>query len=316
MSAQNAIEIKEKILRTLRIRGPSIPVYLAKEAGQSILFTSAFLSELFSEKKIKQSNLRVGSSPVYFIQGQEPALEKFSIHLKSREKDAFAIIKEKKFLIDEEQDPAIRVALRAIKDFAVPFQKEDQLIWRYFTIPEDDFKKEKEIVTPKIALQQPPIKKELELTAHLTNNLVKQVIEQPTVSETSLDIFDKKQETKSKVKTPARKKSVIRKKTSQKKNDRFFDKVKEFLSEKNIEILDIQSFSKNDLTLRIKKNNEDKLLVAYNKRRITESDLTKAHKKAQSLNLRYIILNLGETPKKLDNLITAVKGLETIEKIE
>ena len=188
MSIQNPAEIKEKIMQVLMIRGPSIPVHIAKEIGQSILFTSAFLSELFSEKKIKQSNLRIGNSPAYFIQGQEFMLEKFSYHLKSREKDAFTLLKEKKFLIDEEQEPAIRVALRAIKDFAVPFQKNNKLIWRYFKIPENEFILKKEI----------------------------------TVSESSdesrvLDIFDKKQEikTESKISTlTSKKKSASRKKTS------------------------------------------------------------------------------------------------------
>ena len=43
-------EIKEKILSILKRRGPSLPVHIAKEIESSMLFTSAFLSELVSEK--------------------------------------------------------------------------------------------------------------------------------------------------------------------------------------------------------------------------------------------------------------------------
>ncbi|MFC1682475.1 hypothetical protein ACFL0X_02575, partial [Nanoarchaeota archaeon] len=72
---------------------------------------------------------RVGSSPVYFLEGQERGLEGFSNHLKSKEKEAFDLLKEKKFLGDSEIEPAIRVALRAIKDFAVPFERDGKVIW-------------------------------------------------------------------------------------------------------------------------------------------------------------------------------------------
>jgi len=125
MPAQDTSQIKEKIIFTIKRRGPSLPVHIAKEIGLNMLFTSAFLSELFSEKKIRISNLKVGSSPVYFLSGQEPMLENFSQYLKSKEKDAFMILKERKFLKDNVQDPAIRVALRAIKDFAIPFKKNE-----------------------------------------------------------------------------------------------------------------------------------------------------------------------------------------------
>ena len=97
---QDTTEIKEKIISLLQIRGPSLPVHVSSEIKTSILFASAFLSELASEKRIKISNMRVGSSPLYFLPGQEPLLEKFSQYLKSREKDAYMLLKGEKFLKD------------------------------------------------------------------------------------------------------------------------------------------------------------------------------------------------------------------------
>ena len=97
-----------------------------------------FLWKLISERKIKISSMKVGNSPIYLLPKQEPRLEKFSQHLKSKEKDAFLLLKEKKFLRDKEQDPAIRVALRAIRDFAIPFRRNGEIIWRYFMIPESE----------------------------------------------------------------------------------------------------------------------------------------------------------------------------------
>ncbi len=275
MPTQDTSGIKEKILFILQKRGPSLPVHIAKETDLSILFASAFLSELFSEKKIKISNMKVGSSPVYFLFGQESMLENFSQHLKSKEKEAFILLKEKKFLKDEEQDPAIRVALRAIKDFAIPFKKNEETFWRYFTSLETEFK-----------IKEKPKK-----------------IEKKKIEE-KLDIFDKKP------------KKTIRKKIPQKKNDKFFNKVKEFLSQKSIEIVDIESFYKNELILHIKIQGERKLLIAYNKKRINENDIVKANKRASESNLSYIVLSLGEPLKKLNSLISAVKNLSAIEKLE
>ena len=275
MPTQDTPDIKEKILFILRKRGPSLPVHVARETGLSMLFASAFLSELLSEKKIKISNMKIGSSPIYFLLGQESMLENFSQHLKSKEKDAFILLKDKTFLKDKEQDPAIRVALRAIKDFAIPFKKDEEIFWRYFTIPETEYKikeKPREIEKEKI--------------------------------EKKLDIFDEKP------------KKIIRKKTPQKKNDKFFNKVKEFLFEKSIEIMDIESFDKNELILYVKSQGEKKLLVAYNKKRIKENDIIKANKKASESNLSYIILSLGQPLKKLNSLISAVKNLSAIEKLE
>ena len=59
----------------------------------------------------------------------------------------------------------------------------------------------------------------------------------------------------------------------------------------------------------------EKLLVAYNKKRISELDILNAHKKASEKNLPYVILSLGETSKKLTSFIEAIKDLSGIEKI-
>jgi len=284
MANQDTSGIKEKIIYILKTKGPSLPVHIAKETGLSILFASAFLSELLSEKKIKISNMRVGSSPIYFIKEQENNLEKYASYLKSKERESFILLKEKKFLKDKKQEPAIRVALRAIKDFAIPFQKNEELYWRYFKIPEEEFLGKQEIKEKEDILEkQPEIKKKE-------------------------DIFEKK---------PIKKLIKKTNKTQKdNKNDKFFNKIKEFLSKKSIEILDIENFSKESIIFKIKKNDKEKILIAYNKKRINESDLIKANKKAEELNLQYIILSLGEPLKKLNNLINAIKNLSEIEKIE
>jgi len=282
MPIKDTSEIKEKIIFILRRNGPGLPVHIAREIESSILFTSAFLSELASEKRIKISQMKVGNSPLYYLPGQEQLLEKSSHYLKSKEKEAFMLLKEKKFMKDSEQDPAIRVALREIKDFAVPFKKDEEIFWRYFTIPITEFK-----------ITEKPKK-----------------IEKKKIEKT-LDIF-----------STSRKKEIIKRtqkkkisKTSQKEKN-FFNKAKEFLTEKSTELIDIISFSKDEIVLRVKDTKGEKIVVAYNKKRISDNDIIKAAKKSAEFNLPYIVLSLGEPLKKVHELIRAIKNLYSIEKLK
>ena len=135
---------KELILSTLSSRGPSLPVHLAQTAQISPLFASAFLSELYNEGKLKISNMKVGSSPLYMLPGQEPMLEKFIDYLNGREKEALYLLKKEKILDDEFQTPVTRVALRAIKDFAIPLKithdGKEKLYWKYFLVHDSELR--------------------------------------------------------------------------------------------------------------------------------------------------------------------------------
>jgi len=332
--AQTAQEIKEKIIQTLRFKGPSLPVHLASASGQSILFTGAFLSELLGEKQIKQTHMRVGSSPVYFLAGQEPQLEKFQEHISGKEKEALMLLKENKFLDDIEQLTPIRVALRSIKDFAIPFQKNDKLIWRYFRVPETEYQIEqtteiietqekasealKQIIETEAKKREE--QKENEINNKNTNDEDINTIQekkQEDNQKNTLNIFDE-EKTKKQAKKVIKKKTIKKQGTSapEKKNEKFFDKVKKHLNLKKIEITGIEGFSKDDLTLKVLKNNQKYLLIAYNKKTIKDDEIIKAHKKAKENNLPYILLSLGEPTKKLQSFIDAIKALDSREKIE
>tara|TARA_Y100000296_G_scaffold85670_1_gene122371 strand:- start:1797 stop:2639 length:843 start_codon:yes stop_codon:yes gene_type:complete len=278
---QNTSEIKEKIISIFRRRGPSLPIHIARETELSILFTSAFLSELLAEKKIKISNMRVGSSPIYFIPEQETMLERFSDHLKSKEKEAFLFLKKKKFLKDSKQEPAIRVALRELKDFAIPFKKNEEIYWKYLDVSETEFK---EFFKEKKEIKE-PIKKA-----------------EPEKPKT---IPKEKRKSKKSVKTK-----------NSKQNEKFLEKVKDFLMKSSIEINSIENIGKNELVLKVKERGEEKLLFAYNKKRLTEKEIVKAGKKASEENLKYSIFFLGVLSKKISDFREAIKNMDSIGKLE
>ena len=70
------------------------------------------------------------------------------------------------------------------------------------------------------------------------------------------------------------------------------------------------------MVLRINISGGEKLLVAYNKRKLDEKDIINASKKASKLKLKYIILSFGEPAKKTKDFIEAGKSLDGIEKID
>ena len=160
---------------------------------------------------------------------------------------------------------------------------------------------EKEVISSNILNEKEAIKISQEIQK---SNQEKEVIQS---EQKELEIFDKPHK-KTEKKKPRTKKA--------KKDDKFFNKVKEFLSKESIEIINIESFNNNEISLLVKINGEENLLVAYNKKKITESEILKAHKKALELKLKFIVIGLSGLPKKTENLIEALKDLADIKKIE
>ncbi len=134
----NIEEKKEKIISFLESSGPLLPVRIAKVIEMEPMFASAILSELFSEKRIKMSNMKVGSSQLYFLPGQEQKLEEHTDNLNSIEKEAYLKLKEKGILEDKKEEPAIRVALRNLKDFAISFYQSEKLMWKYTFLNDEE----------------------------------------------------------------------------------------------------------------------------------------------------------------------------------
>ena len=293
------IEIKdthEKIIQILNDKGPSLPIQIAKTVGLSSLFISAFLSELMNEKKVRISHLKVGGSHLYFLPNQEPLLENFYKYLHPKEAEVFLLLKEKKILKDSEQEPAIRVALRNIRDFAIGFKKNDEIYWRYAFIPESEINSFFEFQE-----RAKPEKKEFQKTTEIEKT-------KPEKTEYSKIIEIEKIPEKQK------EKEVRKKQTS----ETFLQEVKFYLEQKNIELVNLEVYDKKELIAKIRFNSSPEkthLLFAYNKKRITDKEILKAYKKSMKYNLDYLILFKGEFSKKLEETIRAYKKLILSDKL-
>jgi len=72
------------------------------------------------------------------LDGQEEKLEDYYKFMHPREAETFLLLRKEKVLRDVDQDPAIRVALRSIRDFAVGFKVGDEIYWKYIMVEDDE----------------------------------------------------------------------------------------------------------------------------------------------------------------------------------
>jgi hypothetical protein len=136
------MDTQEKILQFIRVTGPTLPSKVAKIIHEDTLITSAHLADLSAQKKVKVSDLKVGTSPLYYLSGQEHLLYNFAAG-NMNPKNVEALDKLKANLVLRESDLSLleKVALRQLKDFAVPLQvrtaERVELFWKWhLTVPE------------------------------------------------------------------------------------------------------------------------------------------------------------------------------------
>jgi len=282
-------ETHEKIIQILKNKGPSLPVQLSKEIGLNSLFASAYLSELTNNKRVKISHLKVGGSPLYFLEGQEEQLEKFYKYLHPKEAEAFLLLKKKKILKDAEQKPAIRVALRSIRDFAIGFKKDNEIFWRYVLAPE------KEIM--KILKQKKGAK-----------------IKKTTAKEPSLKPITPLSIPKSDFENPL----IIKETKKQKPKSEFVQKITNILS-KYFRILEEKDYKSKEYNCILQIKSElgpiDFLAQAKDKKKISEADLKKLLSNAQKIPLPAFFIHTGELSKKAKEFSEKYHSILKIKKI-
>lgn len=272
---QKVLATKNRILEVVKERGPELPVRVAGIIGQNNIFTAAFMSELVGEQKLKLSSMRVGGSPLYYISGQEEQLQKYTEYLNHKEKEAFKLLKEKEILEDSEQEPAIRVALRSIKDFAFPIKiinnGVEKTFWKLHTISNE---RTKELIENIIS---PQIKKE-----EIKEKAIEKLEE---VKEESIKVEQKIKETKQKEVSSA-----------------FLDKIKKSLQEKEYAITKEILTKKKEFVAKIKINShlghQELYLVAKDKKKITLEDIVNTLQKAQAEKMPALIISNGDIDKK------------------
>ena len=288
----NIQEKKDKIISFLETNGPSLPVRIAKAIEMEPMFASAITSELIDSKKVKTSHLRIGSSPLYFLPGQEQKLEEYIEHLKSAEKEAYLKLKENKLLIDEDEDPVTRVALRNIKDFASSSGPPEKITWRYIF----SSKEESEELPPE-------------------EDVTEEEIKTPEIIEKKEDIREKTQETQSQEKATEDKKEskkiesifTIDEDEEDKQDSEFLTEIKEFLEKKNIKFLEEVRTEKKEvmaiINITSQLGNISFLLIAKNKKTITKNEIDASIQIATKNKMPCLLIIRKKPSKSIQKII-------------
>ena len=133
---------KSNVVELVKTKGPVLPVHIYKDIGTNILMTSAILSELVSNKEIKITNTKIGSSPLYYFPDQEYKLQSLYKHLNEKDRRAYDLLRNKKILREKLLSPIERVSLREIKDFAKPLnvstKSGKEIFWKWFLLSNND----------------------------------------------------------------------------------------------------------------------------------------------------------------------------------
>jgi hypothetical protein len=294
---------KQKILFTIRLKGPSLPVQIAKEINFSPLFASAFLSELKDEGKLKISNMRVGSSPLYYLPGQEEMLEKFVPYLNQREKEAFQKLKQERVMEDASQDPVVRVALRAIKDFAIPVKVridgEMKLFWKHFLLSDEEVGE---------MIEKGGKKKQIK----------EEIKEEKEEQETS--VVTKEPEIKQESLLKEEERPLAEKKKEMVSGNGFVINLKDYLTRRDIEILHVVSEKKKEFEAKVRVNTDlgrqTYYLIAKEKASASDADLARADKKARGEKLPAIFMVPGDLNKKGRQFLEQWGNLVRFEKLD
>jgi outer membrane biosynthesis protein TonB len=235
---------------------------------------------------------------------------------------AFDLLKDARVLRDREQQPLIRVALRAIKDFAIPLEvgmQEKELYWKWYLLPNEFISNEITKAGPK---KEEPAKVE-DLDEFIKPLPKKQDTDEKKKTEQAEQKTGKEQKTEEKKETNEKKelhqkneeeqktleqKEEPKKKDTGKKDGPFLDQAAAYFQENAIEIADQTTIKKGteaDYTLLIP-SAVGKLTFyckAKGKKTIADGDLSSAYVTGEAKKLPVLFLTNGKLAKRAKEML-------------
>ncbi len=313
---------REVILNYVKYHGPVLPVQISKHVNTSILFASAMLSELVSNKNLKISHASIGGSPLYYLSGQEELMDsKLSASLSGREKEIYNLLKSKKVLKENDLEPWQRIAVKSITDFSrlINVKAEDNVenFWKYHLVNDEEAK---QIISELMKDTYNKQQQVQEIVSNLKNEelIVQNKIQQAeqgiqTKNENQLETKPQeirqiltKPEIKFEQKQLAENTKV--KREVKKIDSNFYNEVINFMKNNKVEILKEEIVKKNkefDFVVSINSSfgKLRYLVKAKNKALINDADVSIAFSEGQLKKIPVILLTNGRINKKAALLI-------------
>jgi hypothetical protein len=301
---KNPLENRARILEFMKANGPVIPAQIAKEVNTNILFASAMLSELLASKQIKISSVKVGGTPLYYMEGQEHKLQNYADRLNQREREAYELLKSKGVLRDKEQSPVVRVALRAIKDFAKPLNVKAgetvEIFWKWYMLSNADAETKIKPLLQRKEEKTEPVKEEIK-EAPKKIEIVKEQVPAPKEEPKEIRKEEPEEEFISK-------KPMAEKLPEVKSSTGFLGEVLAYFKDNKIEILEqniIKASSEIDFIVRIPSpvGTLNYYVKSKKKKKCNDGDLAAAYVKGESKKLPILFITTGDLTKKAKEML-------------
>ena len=301
---------QDKILQFLRMVGPTIPSKVAKNIGSDILIASAHLSDLASQGKVKISDLKVGGTPLYYLPGQEEQVYQYAAsNLNPKDYQVAERLRQQKIMREADLDLLSKVALRTIKDFAIPIHvtvnDQRELFWKWHLLSDAETNALLNALlspSPQPTEQDPEPEPPQEQTASPPPALLQEVISHHQEQQSFLAAQQEqpREERKAKrggIRSP--KKHII---------DEFLPLVEEFCKNHRIEIEEKETIRKNaEINFKVRVpsvvGKTMYFCKAKSKTKCDEKDLSAAYMEAQRKRLPLLFLYTGEIHKKAQEML-------------
>lgn len=308
--ASNAVfflmaDYRDKIM-ALAQNKPLLPNDVAKELNTNLIMASAMLSELSSNKKLRVSKLKIGSSPLYFIPEKEAQLEGYVGSLNEKDRKTVEILKNSKILRDKELDPLTRVSLRQINDFSrqieVKNNGESELFWKWYLLPDSDA----EFLIRQVLEPAKVVSQKQQIVEQVSTPVLAKLEPAPIQAQNFL--------AQKQVSSFSQENVAVKKEEKKAASNIFFSKIISFFEESKIKIIENTELKKSaEYDFVIEVPSPLGALTYYckarNKKKISDADISNVFVQGQLKKLPSLLITQGELHKNAKELLQQLKGV-------
>ena len=315
-------ETREQVYEFMKKNGPVLPVQIAKFLNTDIIIASAILSELTATKRATISHAAIGGSRVYYLHEQKHLLESKLFHaLRSKEKEAYQLLKEKQVINEKELEPWQRIAFNDLKDFAIKVEvttnDESYGFWVYYLTKEDDVRTR---ISEYLSQQQERTEEVIpeEIREKKTNEEIRESTPEETQQENTQITNNNHEETQ--INEEVSQKTKEKQTVFKEETGHFYTKIKTYFEKREMSVHKEKTIKKNKefhfvVTLPTAVGNIPFFVKAADKKSISDTDLSLAYSDGQLQQLPTIFLIKGKITKKGKELEEKFHGKVTVIKL-
>jgi hypothetical protein len=312
------MDVEDKIIKFLETDGPTLPTRVAKHIGTDIIIASAHLSNLVKRTKIKLTKLKVGSSPLYYLAGQEEGLLEYAKeNLDPQDYKVLLKIKEEQVLREKKLDLISKTALRKLSDFVVPIQVSingvPELFWRWYALTKEETSKR---VAEIIEIDNPkPVQDVKPIVEEKKPEIKKEIVSEKAKEETKIELESVKEKIEPTLKVEPKQEKLtkeegtvldnIKEIVENNKIDKFIQKIAEFFQELKIKVEKVEIIRKNsevDFIIYVPTGvgNIKCYCKAKNKAKCNDKDIASAYMEAKIQKLPLLFIYSKEMAKNIE----------------